>query len=371
MRPIMPRPLQLVALLLAIGLGLLVRPSAQTPTAAIIQRVDTAVAKGPFAPELDVAGAFHGARLVRGRQVRHLHPLGRVLGAGLRQRVVSAQHVQAGHARVRASRGDLRTAVQVRLQGLHPAVQGRAVRPGAVGGLVQGGRRALRRAGGRAPRRLSDVRLLAAPTGAPRRWGPSATSSASWPKAVRAQGMVFGVSSHRAEHWWFFDRAARSSIRTCGIRNTPAFYGPAVDQQDVRARRQTARIRRTSTTGWRAPRAGGQVPAAARLVRLVDRAAGVPAVPAAASRRTTTTAAREWEQGRGHQLQEAEATSRTRPRVLDIERGQLGGMRRLFWQTDTSVSKNSWGYIEGQDYKTADPSSTTWSISSARTAACC
>ena len=23
-------------------------------------------------------------------------------------------------------------------------------------------------------------------------------------KAVRAEGLVLGVSSHRAEHWWFF-----------------------------------------------------------------------------------------------------------------------------------------------------------------------
>ena len=37
--------------------------------------------------------------------------------------------------------------------------------------------------------------------------------------------------------------------------------------------------------------------------------------------------------------------------VFDIERGQLSGIRPLFWQNDTSVSKNSWGYIEGQDYK--------------------
>jgi len=29
----------------------------------------------------------------------------------------------------------------------------------------------------------------------------------------------------------------------------------------------------------------------------------------------------------------------------------LAGMRDLFWQTDTSVSKNSWGYIKKHDYK--------------------
>jgi alpha-L-fucosidase len=37
--------------------------------------------------------------------------------------------------------------------------------------------------------------------------------------------------------------------------------------------------------------------------------------------------------------------------VLDIERGQLAGIRPLFWQTDTSVSKNSWGFIRNHDYK--------------------
>jgi alpha-L-fucosidase len=38
--------------------------------------------------------------------------------------------------------------------------------------------------------------------------------------------------------------------------------------------------------------------------------------------------------------------------VFDIERGQLAGIRAEFWQTDTSVSKNSWSYVENQDYKT-------------------
>ena len=39
--------------------------------------------------------------------------------------------------------------------------------------------------------------------------------------------------------------------------------------------------------------------------------------------------------------------------VFDVERGQLPGIRPEFWQTDTSVSKNSWGYVAKQDYKTA------------------
>jgi alpha-L-fucosidase len=39
--------------------------------------------------------------------------------------------------------------------------------------------------------------------------------------------------------------------------------------------------------------------------------------------------------------------------VFDVERGQLPGIRPQFWQTDTSISRNSWGYVEKQDYKTA------------------
>ncbi|MCX7011113.1 MAG: alpha-L-fucosidase, partial [Candidatus Sumerlaeota bacterium] len=40
--------------------------------------------------------------------------------------------------------------------------------------------------------------------------------------------------------------------------------------------------------------------------------------------------------------------------VFDIERGQLAEIRPYFWQTDTAVGKNSWGYVKNMDYKTAD-----------------
>src|SRR5438105_12404045 len=37
--------------------------------------------------------------------------------------------------------------------------------------------------------------------------------------------------------------------------------------------------------------------------------------------------------------------------VLDLERGQLCDIRRLYWQTDTSVSNKSWGYIKDDTFK--------------------
>jgi alpha-L-fucosidase len=37
--------------------------------------------------------------------------------------------------------------------------------------------------------------------------------------------------------------------------------------------------------------------------------------------------------------------------VLDIERGQLASIRPKYWQTDTSISNKSWGYIENDTFK--------------------
>ena len=40
--------------------------------------------------------------------------------------------------------------------------------------------------------------------------------------------------------------------------------------------------------------------------------------------------------------------------MLDIERGGLAEIRDLYWQTDTSVSKTSWGYVTNHQYKTVN-----------------
>ncbi len=39
--------------------------------------------------------------------------------------------------------------------------------------------------------------------------------------------------------------------------------------------------------------------------------------------------------------------------TLDIERGKLDALRLLPWQTDTSISIHSWGYVEHDEYRTA------------------
>jgi alpha-L-fucosidase len=39
--------------------------------------------------------------------------------------------------------------------------------------------------------------------------------------------------------------------------------------------------------------------------------------------------------------------------VLDIERGSMAGIRPDVWQNDTSVSRTSWSWVEGHEYKSA------------------
>ncbi len=38
--------------------------------------------------------------------------------------------------------------------------------------------------------------------------------------------------------------------------------------------------------------------------------------------------------------------------IFDVERGQIEGVSPVLWQTDTSIAKNSWGYTEGNRFKT-------------------
>ena len=40
--------------------------------------------------------------------------------------------------------------------------------------------------------------------------------------------------------------------------------------------------------------------------------------------------------------------------TLDLEREKSPRIREFFWQTDTSISKKSWGYIENDEYKSPD-----------------
>ena len=158
--------------------------------------------------------------------------------------------------------------------------------------------------------------------------------------AVRDEGLVLGVSSHRAEHWWFYDQGMTFDSDVRDQKNL-GLYGPAKSRE--KAEDGTQPPDQAFLDDW-----------LARTAELVDKyhpqlvwfdwwIAQPPFHP-----NLQTFAAfyynrgREWGQGVAinYKKHGGESFPDTAG-VLDIERGQLGEIRPIFWQTDTSVSKNS------------------------------
>jgi alpha-L-fucosidase len=172
-------------------------------------------------------------------------------------------------------------------------------------------------------------------------------------KAVRAEGLIFGVSSHRVEHWWFFDQG-RTFDSDVKDPRFDAFYGPAVDQK-------------TSEAGTTPPSRAFLDDWLARTAELVDKYQpqliwfdwwiAQPSVHAHLQKFAAFYYNRGAQWGKGVAINYKKHGGESFPDtagVLDIERGQLAAIRPLFWQTDTAVSKTSWGYVTNQDYKTVD-----------------
>ena len=73
--------------------------------------------------------------------------------------------------------------------------------------------------------------------------------------AVRAQNMVFGISSHRAEHWWFFDGGRTFPSDVQNEQNAGCMHLPSRHQQITMIPTiPMAQIKRFSMIGWRARR---------------------------------------------------------------------------------------------------------------------
>ena len=168
--------------------------------------------------------------------------------------------------------------------------------------------------------------------------------------AVRAEGLVFGLSSHRAENYWFFDGGRKFPSDVQDLANA-GLYGEAspapADNHDFTLAPPTE----AHLEVW-----------LARCVELVDKYRPQlvwfdwwinhvdfrPYLLRFATHYYNRAA--EW--GIGVAINYKYDAFPPGTAVFDVERGQLSGIRAQLWQNDTSVSKNSWGYIEGHDYKT-------------------
>lgn len=173
------------------------------------------------------------------------------------------------------------------------------------------------------------------------RMGPGRDVVAELNDAVRAQSMIAGASSHRAEHWWFFNGGMRfdSDVRDAEFAD---LYGPA-QREEITPTEQYLE-------DWLARTVDLVEHNDPQLVWFdwwIEQDAFRPWLAKFAA----------WYYNRG--------IARNRPvainykfaafddgsAVYDVERGQNADIRPMLWQNDTSVAVRSWGWIEGQVYK--------------------
>ncbi len=159
--------------------------------------------------------------------------------------------------------------------------------------------------------------------------------------AVRSSGMVLGVSSHRAEHWWFMNGGTEfdSDVRDPAYAD---FYGPAM-------REETA-PNEQFLEDW-----------LLRTVELVDRyrpqvvwfdwwierPAFEPYLKLFAAYYYNSAA--RW--GREVVINYKWQAFAEGSAVYDVERGALHGIHPRVWQNDTSVGRTSWSWVPDQRYK--------------------
>ena len=187
--------------------------------------------------------------------------------------------------------------------------------------------------------------------------GPHRDLMGDLAQAVRAEGLHLGASSHRVEHNFFLGvgRTIQSDI------NDPqyaAFYGPAHRWLEAKNGAPLSNdftfVSKAWTNDWLARSAEivqkyhpdliyfdwwvGQASVREDLTRFV----------AFYYNETSKNG------GPVGVIDYKDFAMPEKSAVLDMERGQLAGIRPLYWQTDTSISDKSWGYIENDTFKPPD-----------------
>jgi alpha-L-fucosidase len=187
--------------------------------------------------------------------------------------------------------------------------------------------------------------------------GPKRDTLAELAQAVRAEGLHFGLSSHRAEHNFFYDgaRQIRSDV------NDPKYaslYGPAhqwfmapPDAHDLA--NDWTWVSDAWTRDWLA-RDTELVEKYKPEIFYFDWWIGHPSFRHA----VTEFAAFYYNYAAAHGytgvINFKDYSISHKAAVLDFERGQTDHIIEDHWQTDTSISNASWGYIEHDTFKTPE-----------------
>ncbi|MGC2801495.1 MAG: alpha-L-fucosidase [Candidatus Acidiferrum sp.] len=173
-------------------------------------------------------------------------------------------------------------------------------------------------------------------------------------KAVRAEGLHFGASSHRVEHNFFLG-VGRTIPSDINDPQYAAFYGPAHTWLEAKDGAPLSNDFTYVSPAWTADwlaRATEIVEKYHPDIMYFDWWIGQPSVRADLTRFAAFYYNDELKfTGHAGVINYKDYAMQDHSGVLDIERGQLSDIRPLYWQTDTSVSNKSWGYINDDTFK--------------------
>jgi alpha-L-fucosidase len=187
--------------------------------------------------------------------------------------------------------------------------------------------------------------------------GPRRDLAGDLAKAVRAQGLHVGASFHRVEHDFFFDVGRKIN---CDV-NDPSyasFYGPAhtrlANSENTPVANDFTFVSQAWTDDWLA-RSAEIVDKYHPDVMWFDWWIGQSSIRAALTR----FAAFYYNESLKYSAMPGVINYKyyameEHSAVLDLERGQLAGIRHFPWQTDTSIGNKSWGYIKNETFKSPE-----------------
>jgi alpha-L-fucosidase len=186
--------------------------------------------------------------------------------------------------------------------------------------------------------------------------GPKRDVIGELAQAIRAEGLHFGASSHRAEHDWFFDVGRQFDSDVKDPRSA-GFYGPAhprlMKNWNANLLEDWTFVSPEFMDDWLA-RTAEIVEKYHPDVLYFDWWIGQPSFRAHLSQFAAFYYNQGARRGTGAVIDYKEDAFQPDSGTLDVERGQLSDIRPQHWQTDTSLSNASWGYVEHDTYKTPD-----------------
>ena len=160
---------------------------------------------------------------------------------------------------------------------------------------------------------------------------------------IRKQGLIFGLSSHRIEHWFFMNGGRKFESDVLNPANAD-LYGPAREENETPSPEYMNDwlLRNTELVN-------NYQPQLFWFDWWIEQPAMDPYRKSFAS--FYYNKGIEWKKGVVVNYKNVSFPEGTA--VLDMERGKLAGIRQLPWQTDDAIGNQSWGYAEGNTFKSA------------------